>query len=387
MKISRVDSFAIRMEKGTHGNVRGGTQPQVDNLGDHVIAKNAWTAIYSQHHETTIVRVESDSGVVGWGEAQSPVSPRTTRTIVEDLCRPVVLGCDPMDVEYLWYRQYSAMRERGHITGFYIDALAGVDIAIYDLLGKALNQPVYRLLGGRYRDTVKTYVGISGGTPEKVAESAAEHVGYGYRALKMHLRVPNRELVEMVRAVRSAVGDEIELMVDVHTTRDISAAVELGRELQTLGVRWLESPTAPEDVAGQAEIARSLDMQVATGEWLRTAWEWRQFIENRAVDAAMPDIARTGLSEGKRIAGLCDIYNIPVTPHVGGGGILSVAASVQFSAAIPNFQILEHSHKAHEVKGAIATEFPRTVDGEFIMDEKPGLGVEIDEAVVEKFAV
>jgi L-alanine-DL-glutamate epimerase-like enolase superfamily enzyme len=109
---------------------------------------------------------------------------------------------------------------------------------------------------------VKTYVGISGRDSEKVVESAVEHVACGYRALKMHLRVPNRELVEMVRAVRSAVGDEIQLMVDVHTTRDVASAIELGRELQTLGVRWLESPTAPEDVGGQAEIARALDKKL-----------------------------------------------------------------------------------------------------------------------------
>ncbi|MEZ4661929.1 MAG: hypothetical protein R2911_30640 [Caldilineaceae bacterium] len=99
---------------------------------------------------------------------------------MEDLCRPVLLGCDPFDVEYLWYRLYSAMRERGHITGFYVDALAGVDLALYDLLGKALNKPVYKLLGGQFRDKVAVYVGLGGDEPDAVAETAAEHVGYGY---------------------------------------------------------------------------------------------------------------------------------------------------------------------------------------------------------------
>ena len=176
-------------------------------------------------------------------------------------------------------------------------------------------------------------------------------------------------------------------MVDVHTTRDVSGAIELGRGLEALGVRWLEAPTAPEGARNHAEIASALDMQVATGEWLRTTWEWRQWIDLRAFDVAMPDIALTGLTEGKRISALCDSYNMPIAPHVDGGGILSVAASVQYSGAIPNFQILEHSHKAHEQKARIALKFPEPVNGVFVLDDTPGLGVEIDEAAVERYAV
>ena len=387
MKITSIDAFAIKMEAGTHGNVRGGNQPDRDEFGSYFIAKDAWTSIYSQHHETCVVRIETDNGLVGWGEGQAPVSGRAVKAIIEDLCAPVLMGRDPFDVEYLWYRMYSSMRERGHITGFFVDALAGVDLALYDLLGKATEKPVHKLLGGKFRDTVKVYVGMSGSEPEAVAETAREHVGYGYRALKLHLRAPNPELLVIAAAVREAVGPEITLMVDVHTTRDVSGAIELGRGLEALGVRWLEAPTAPEGARNHAEIARALDMQVATGEWLRTTWEWRQWIDLRAFDVAMPDIARTGLSEGKRISALLDSYNMPIAPHVGGGGILSVAASVQYSGAIPNFQILEHSHKAHEQKARIAVRFPEPVDGEFVLDDVPGLGVEVDEAAVERYSI
>ena len=187
--------------------------------------------------------------------------------------------------------------------------------------------------------------------------------------------------------MRERVGDGVELMVDVHGTRDASRAVTLGRGLEELGVRWLEAPPLAEDVPGQAEIARALDMQVATGEWLRTAWEWRQWVEHRSFDVAMPDIARTGLSEGKRIAALCDTFNLPIAPHVGGGGILSVAASIQYSAAIPNFQILEHSHGALENKGRIARSYPVPEGGRFRIDDTPGLGVEIDEDLVRAYCV
>ena len=241
------------------------------------------------------------------------------------------------------------------------------------------------MLGGNFRPDVPIYAGMGGTAPEPVAQQARSLVDVGYGALKLHLRVPNPDLLAIVAAVREAVGQGVTLMVDVHGTRDVSGAIELGRGLEALGVGWLEAPCQPEDIRGQAEIARSLAMQVATGEWLRTVWEWRQWIEQRSFDVAMPDIARTGLSEGKRIAALCDSFNLPVAPHIGGGGILAVAASIHYSAAIPNFQIMEHSHGAHAWKGSIASSYPEPVNGVFALPTAPGLGVEIDEDAVARY--
>lgn len=364
-----------------------GERSAVDRIGDYSIAKDAWTSIYSRNHETCLVRIESDSGHVGWGEGQSPVAGRATAAILEDLCTPLLIDRDPFDVDAIWYRQYSAMRERGHITGFYVDALAAVNLALFDLLGQALEVPAYKLLGGAYRPDVPIYAGLGGTQPDPVRRQAAELIEEGYRALKLHLRVPNPALIAIVEAVRNEVGAEVELLVDVHGTRDVSTAIELGRGLEANGVRWLEAPCQPEDVAGQAEIARALDMQVATGEWLRTVWEWRQWIEARGFDVAMPDIARTGLSEGKRIAALCDTWSLPIAPHIGGGGILAVAASIHYSLAIPNFQIMEHSHAAHKVKGSIAHEYPVPSNSRFEAPEEPGLGVTIDEDAVKRYQV
>lgn len=385
MKIQSVEAYPIKLPPLGDTQERGDASR--NQYGDYHIARDAWTSIYSSRHETCLVRIETDSGIVGWGEGQAPVSPRTTATAVEELCRPVLLDADPLDVEYLWYRMYSAMRERGHVSGFYVDALAGVDLALYDILGKAFEKPVYKLLGGQFRDVVRIYTGGGGADPEGARKTARSQVDVSYDALKLHLRQPNREIAAIVSAVRDEVGDTVELMVDVHGTRDVSSAIQLGRDLEALDVRWLEAPTLAEDVKGHAEIARALDLQVATGEWLRTVWEWRQWVDFRAFDAAMPDIARTGLTEGKRIAALCDAYNLPVAPHVGGGGILAVAATIQYSAAIPNFQIMEHSHGAQKNKGRIAKVYPEPVDGHFPLDDTPGLGVEIDEEAVREFSV
>jgi galactonate dehydratase len=386
MKIEKVEAFAMRMPTQDTSKHDKGTDTRREEYGDYHIAKDAWSSIYSKRHETALVRIETDDGLVGWGEGQAPVSPRTVQTIVEDLCRPMLVGRDPFDVEYLWYRLYSAMRERGHITGFYVDALAGVDLALYDLLGKALGKPAYKVLGGQYRDDVLIYAGMGGDDPETVARTANEHVAEGYSAVKLHLRQTNREIAEIVTAVRESVGPNVLIHVDVHGQRDVSGAIMLGRLLEPMDVRWLEAPSLAEDVKGHAAVAAALDLQVATGEWLRTSWEWRQWIDFRGFDCAMPDIARTGFTEGKRISALCDAYNLPIAPHVGGGGILSVAASVQFSAAIPNFQILEHSHRGHANKGRIAKSYPVPEDGRFVLDETPGLGVEIDEDRVREFS-
>ena len=384
MRISSIKAFALKIPPASVSS--GARSDPIETYGDYTIAADSWTSIYSRNHETCLVRLETDDGLVGWGEGQAPVAPRATAAIVEELCAPVLLDKDPFDVEYLWYRLYSAMRERGHITGFYVDALAAVDLALYDLLGKALNKPAYKLLGGSFRPDVQVYAGMGGTEPNAAVASATALLAAGYRALKLHLRMPNPQILAVVEAVRQAAGPEVELLVDVHGTRDVSGAIELGRGLEVLGVRWLEAPCQPEDIRGQAEIARALAMQVATGEWLRTVWEWRDWIALRGFDVAMPDIARTGLSEGKRIAALCDSFNLPIAPHVGGGGILSVAATIHYSLAIPNFQIMEHSHESHAWKGTIARSYPVPQDGRFAAPQESGLGVTIDEDAVARYS-
>ncbi len=378
MKITQVEAFALRFQ----------TDKASEQQEPHYsVSSEGWRSIYSRHHETTVVRITTSDGIVGYGEAQSPVSPRTSKTIVEDLCRPILVGKDPFDVEYLWQRMFTSMRERGHYTGFFIDALAGCDIALWDIIGQATGKPVHKVLGGRYRDKIPLYAGIGGTTPEAAVAQATKYISQGYGGLKIHTTHERAEILEIVAAVREQVGPQVKLMVDLHTQYSVPAAIMLGRGLEKLDVLWLESPTAPEDIPGQAALAQALDMSVAIGEWTRTRYELREVFERHACDITMPDIARTGLTEGKRIASLADTYNIPVTPHIGGGGILSVAATIQFSAAIPNFLIMEHSPDAHEMKGQITTRKPTVEDGAFVLDDLPGLGVIIHTETLEAFAI
>ena len=250
MKIADIRAFPLRISKSE----------EASQAGDYRVDHSRSITIYSPHHETTVIRVETDNGIVGWGEAQSPVSPNTTATIVRELVRPLVMGRDPFDIEAIWTCNYDAMRERGHLTGFYIDALAGTDIALWDVVGKAIGKPVHKIAGGRYREEILLYAGIGGTDPVKVADAAEEHVGYGYQALKLHLLSDVESVAEICRAVRQRVGPGIMLMVDTHMRQTVSSSIMLGRELEKLNFTWLEAPIIPDDIPGQAEITRALDM-------------------------------------------------------------------------------------------------------------------------------
>lgn len=385
MKIKEITAFPIRISR--EDDEEGNDRPSVIDFGDYFVDESAFTSIYSKHHETTVIKIETDTGIVGWGEAQSPVAPRTTQVIVEDLVRPLVLGRDPFDIEAIWTRNFGAMRERGHPTGFYIDAIGGTDIALWDIVGKATGKPVHKLAGGRYRDKVKLYAGLDGTDPEKVADAAEEHVGLGYKALKLHLLLDVEGVAEIASAVRTRVGPDIMLMCDVHMRQSLTSAIKLGRALEKLDFTWLESPLVPDDIPGAVALSEALDMAVAIGEWSRTRYEMREAFERRAYDIVMHDIARTGITEGHRIGTIADTYNIPVAPHVGGGGILSVAATVEYSASCSNFMIMEHGHHANSYKNAITSEEYGPSNGYFEVSDKPGLGIEIDQSLVEKYLV
>ena len=364
-----------------------GYETIIKDMGEYYIDEGSNTSIYSKSHETTVVKIESDSGIIGWGEAQSPVSPNTSATIIKDIVTPLTIGKNIFDVEAIWHKNYSAKRERGHYTGFYIDAICGVDIAIWDAIGKALNMSTAQAMGGIHRNNVPLYNGIGGTIPEEVADQAEWSVGKGYKYLKMHLKEDLDKTIEIVTKVRERVGESIGLMLDVHMGFDTFNAIKLGKELEKINLLWLESPSDPIDIPGLCEISRSLDLPIANGEWTRTKYEMREIFEKKAYDISMPDIARTGLTGGKQIATIAELYNIPVSPHVGGGGIVSIAATLQYSMTIPNFLIMEHSEQGHAVKSTILSENFDAKQGTYNSPIKPGLGIEIDENKLEKYKI
>ena len=359
----------------------------IKDMGEYYIDDGSNTSIYSKSHETTVVKIETDTGIIGWGEAQSPVSPNTSATIIKDIVTPLTIGKNIFDVEAIWHKNYAAKRERGHYTGFYIDAICGVDIAIWDAIGKALDMPTAQAMGGIHRNKVSLYNGIGGTIPEEVADQAEWSVSKGYKYLKMHLKEDIDNTIEIVTKVRERVGESIGLMLDVHMGFDTFNAIKLGKELEKINLLWLESPSDPIDIPGLCEISRSLDLPIANGEWTRTKYEMREIFEKRAYDISMPDIARTGLTGGKQIATIAELYNIPISPHVGGGGIVSIAATLQYSLGIPNFLIMEHSEQGNAVKSIFLSEPFDAKNCQYSLPNKPGLGIDVDENKLEKFKI
>ena len=378
MIVRRLDAFPIRISDADE------TATGADDA--FRLPGNSRQSIYSRFHETCVVRMETDTGVVGWGEAQSPVGALATQALIQTLCAPMVLGTPLFEREATWYRLYSAMRERGHVTGFYVDALAGIDIALHDALGHALGLPVWKLLGGGFSNPIPAYVGVGAEDGESVRRRI-EHLRAegGYRGFKLHLRLPDAQLVPVVTAARQALADDERLMLDLHASRDVAGAVRLCEMLAAEDLYWLESPCLAEDFEGHAEIRRKIQPRVASGEWLRTVWEWRRALDRRAYDVAMPDVARTGFAEGKRIAALCDAASLEVSPHVGGGGIIALAATIHFASCLPNFTMMEHAFDERRIKSRIAVTYPHLTDGVFALPETPGLGIEINEDALHQF--
>ena len=209
----------------------------------------------------------------------------------------------------------------------------------------------------------------------------------GYKYLKMHLKEDIEQTLDIVNEVRKRIGDSVGLMLDVHMGFETFNAIKLGKQLEKHNLLWLESPSDPTDIPGLCEISSSLDLPIANGEWTRTKYEMREIFEKRAYDISMPDIARTGLTGGKQIATIAQLYNIPISPHVGGGGIVAIAATLQYSINTPNFLIMEHSEQGHGVKAAILSENYDAKDGKYSLPARPGLGLMVDEDKLEKYTI
>ena len=339
MKVTAVESFRVEVPLSSE--------------------KLPWT-----HYNTAdITRIRTDQGLTGYG----------FHLVDTDVVSQLLVGKDPFQIER-------------HLEAG-LDQWYGAENALWDIVGKVTGKPVHKLAGGRYRDKVLLYAGIGGTDPGKVADMAEEHVDYGYKALKLHLVLDAESVAEIARAVRKRVGPSIMLMCDVHMRQSVTSAIKLGRDLEKLEFTWLESPLVPDDIPGAVALCDALDMAVAIGEWSRTRYEMREAFERRAYDIVMHDIARTGITEGHRIGTVADMYNIPVAPHVGGGGILSVAATVEYSASCSNFMIMEHGHHANEVKNAITSINYGPANGYFHMNDRAGLGIEINQSLVEKYLV
>ncbi len=338
----------------------------------------------------TFVRVQTDEGLSGIGEVRMLNHTDALLGYFSEAVPNHVLGHDPFNIENLVQSMYrNDFARAGEIA---MSAIATLEIACWDIVGQALGQPVYRLLGGAVRERIKAYANgwyTGERTPEEFHAAAQRVVAKGYRALKFdpfgsgfyELDIAEKgRVIELVEAVRAAVGPDVEILIEMHGRFNPATAIEMARELERFKPSWVEEPVPPENLAALKKVAEKINIPIATGERLHTRYDFRELLELQAADYIQPDITHFGgLLEVKKLAAWAENYYVLVAPHNVGGPV-STAAALHFAASTPNFKIQEHFNDfADAWVKSVAPGNPEVVDGYFALPQGPGLGVKFDE--------
>jgi len=377
---------------------------KITNVIAHQLVVNVdepFTSARGQYYKTKgalVLEIVTDEGIVGWGDCYGPAA--VSRAVIESLYKPALIGQDPFNVEVIWEMLYNKIKDYG-LSGMTISALSGVDIALWDIIGKACNQPVHRLIGGAFRNKVQAYAtGFYFRTFDRLNEEAVEEAlrykEQGFKAIKMKIGLGNhRKDIARVEAVRKAVGDDIDIMVDANHSFTVPQAINIGRELERLGVAWFEEPISPEDLEGYVEVSRALDIATAGGENEFTKYGFRRILAARAMDIVQPDVcAAGGITECKKIAALAQASAIACVPHAWGTAI-GLAATIHFLASLPETPmclfpvppLLEYEQTFNPFRDQLARE-PIMHKGGFVdVSTKPGLGVDVDRSILDKYRV
>ncbi|WP_126979300.1 mandelate racemase/muconate lactonizing enzyme family protein [Frigidibacter oleivorans] len=341
-----------------------------------------------------LVEVECDDGTVGWGECLGPARPNAA---VVAAYAPWLIGQDPLATERLWAVLYNALRDQGQ-RGLAVTALSGIDIALWDIKGRHLGQPVSVLLGGRWRDSLRAYAtgSFRRDGVDRVADNAAEMAerrAEGFHACKIKIGFGLTEDLAVIRAVREAIGPDMRLMIDANHGYTVAEAIRLGRAAAEFDIDWFEEPVVPEQLSAYAEVRAGQPIPVAGGETWHGRWGHWQALQARAVDILQPDIAGCGgLSEAAKIATLASLQGIRVVPHVWGTGV-HIAAALQFMAAMvpdpvrvnPVEPILEFDRTHNPFRQAVLTRPIEPAGGVVAIPDGPGLGIEIDRDALAEF--
>lgn len=333
-----------------------------------------------------LVRVDTDAGIAGHGSCSG--NGGTVKFILEEVLKPVLVGLDPTDIEAIWQKVYFGPRARQlGLRGIGFVALSGLDVALWDIRGRAEKVPVYKLLGGLQRDQVEVYAtALYPDETPKVVERAVAFAGQGFKGIKIKLGFDLEKDIERVGAVRAAVGEKFPLMTDANMGYDLDQAVEAAARLEPLGVGWLEEPLFFADVTNHRHLKTRTKVPIALGENLHTHYDFEQFIARGAIDILQPDIARAGgFSEILRIAALAETHGLPVSLHTWGDGV-ALAASLHLAAALKNSIVMELDSTHNPLRTEILRAPLEAKNGRLTPPEKPGLGIELDPDALERYA-
>jgi D-galactarolactone cycloisomerase len=349
----------------------------------------------------TLVEVHTDEGITGWGEAlcQGLQPPEIAAAAIDHVLKDLAVGADPLQPEVLWHRMYHQTRDYGQ-KGAVIGAISGIDIALWDIAGKARGEPVAKLLGGVFRARVEAYATgfyrLKGtGEAARLAQEAERHVANGFRALKIKLGFGIDDDLAVMKELEFLSRNR-EVMIDVNHAYSVADAIRLGRALEDMGwrLRWYEEPVVQEDLDGYAEVRRALTTPIAGGENEYTLFGFKQLLEKRTLDFAQPDLCIAGGFTGCRhIVALAHAHGVQVNPHVWASAV-GQAASLQLIAAIPPANhalfakevLLEFDTSSHPFREHL-TDMPlRQKQGWVEIPQKPGLGIEVDRKTIERYS-
>ena len=343
-----------------------------------------------------IVEIETNDGLVGWGECYGPAL--VAKSYIDTQFSSRLIGRDPFDVEVIWEDLYNRMKDYGS-SGMVISAMSGIDIALWDIIGKESRKPIHKLIGGCFRSEVQCYAtGLYFIDMDRLVEEAVEEAcGYadeGFPAIKMKIGLGDIRLdIRRVEAVRKSIPDNIRLMVDANHCYSVAQAIRIGRELEQLNIEWFEEPISPEDLDGYTEVSRALDIAIAGGENEFTRWGFRDIVARKAMDIIQPDVcAAGGISECRKIAALALAHGVECVPHAW-GSVIGLAATLHFLAALPDqppsFKpmppLLEFEQCENPFRDLLSREPITHRSGLVQIPTGDGLGIEIDRHILERF--
>ena len=355
-----------------------------------------WSQGWIDQRGTTLVKITTDNGLAGWGEGAES-------SIINHLLGPLLIGANPMDRAGLWERMFHALYNGNNAVGLAGSALSALDIALWDLAGKAANLPICTLLGGKIRDKVAVYAtGLyytEGEFPDRLLDEARSYVEQGFTGMKTKVGgLSIEEDVARVKALRAALGPDVSLMIDANEGYNATTAIRIGKKLQDLDLVWFEEPVNAQDLEAYLEVKAALPMAIAGGENLRTRYEFKPYLARRAYDIVQPDIMHCGgLTEMARICALANACGIQVNPHVWGSPVM-IAATLHLTATLPpcpparNAQpylqepVMEFDRTPSAIRDEVCAVPFDQVDSFVKVPQGAGLGIEIDEEAVRRMS-
>lgn len=379
-KICRVETFIISIPRDVPYMGPLGPGESINERG--YLIRHGNRSIYPSTDMSVLIKITADDGTIGWGETYGIVAPNAVTSIIDDVLGPVVVGRDPRDVVTIQEDLYDLMRVRGFFGGFYVDSIAGVDIAIWDLFGKLVGQPVVKLLGGQRQTQIPAYVsGLPGKTLDDRLRVAKDFKARGFDAFKYHSAVSFDGIVEEMRVLREGLGSEVKLMVDLHWKFTAQEAIQLIEQITPYRPYFVEAPCQPEDIEGQAHVGANIKVPLALGEEWRTVYEYRLRMERRSMSIIQPEMGHIGVSQFMQICRMANAFHMKVIPHASIGIGIFQAASLHATAAMPNSPMHEYQHSIFDRNLQYVNTAMACKNGAFTMPEGPGLGIEPNDTV------